>query len=394
MSMEKALRHSSKLASIGQLAAGIGHEINNPLAIIKGYVDKNVNMDRGLPQDVKDEFGKIQVSVKRIVKIVSGLRTFARASSKNKVELFNGKKALQNMENMLSEIYENNGVRLLMDMSNISDDYAIKGDQGKFEQVLLNLLSNAKDATEGQKERIIAVKGTLKGGEIVIEVEDNGSGIPLELREKIFDPFYTSKEVGKGTGIGLSIVNQFVYNDFNGTIDVSSVEGVGTKFVISFPAILSIEGRKLAQNNASVSAPKAQSEQFDISVILVDDEEDIRDLLKTLLESIGIKVETFENGKDAYHEYIQNSENYDLIISDMKMPVMDGVTLLKSIRNDSKIKQPIFFFMTGGVNIDFENEENEINKLIDGYFYKPFSREIIIMQIKQVFKSTSKKVAV
>ena len=383
---EKALARSSKMASIGQLAAGVGHEINNPLAIIRGYVAKTLKQASFESDEVRKVLSKINDASERIENIVAGLRTFARIEEDSSNDNFNVYSLFQYMEGMLKEIYQNDGVDLTFDLSSLEPETFLSGGRGKFEQVLINLIANAKDATEGKKKRFVRVEAKNVQGKIFITISDNGNGVPDEIKERIFDPFFTTKDVGKGTGIGLSLVHKFINNDFNGKVSLDNTSDyVGASFNIEVPCA----------SNASekISHKISSSKHYSFKAIIADDEEDIRELLEMLLEDFGIETKTFKNGKLALEEFKKNPNDYDLIVSDMKMPVMDGPTFLKELRSLKYIEQPTFFFTTGGININFEDKENELNSLIDGYFYKPFDEEAIIDQLEKVFSKKLKKSA-
>jgi CheY-like chemotaxis protein len=115
---------------------------------------------------------------------------------------------------------------------------------------------------------------------------------------------------------------------------------------------------------------------------LADDEEGIRDVLAMIIEEMGIKVTKAENGQQALDLYMNAPEAFDMIISDIQMPEMDGITLVKTIRKNQQLKQPKFIFITGGVNIDFDSSDNELNHLIDGHFFKPFDQDKVFETLK------------
>ncbi len=388
--MERMVNQTSKLAAIGQLAAGVGHEINNPLAIIKGYIETIINKGEGFSPEVEEKLLKINSASDRIAKIVLGLRTFARIETSSKIEVFNLKGMILGVENMLKELYLKDGVEINVDTENLGNEVCIQGDRGKFEQVLVNLISNAKDAIKESALKEVSIRcQKLENGKAEVIVSDSGKGIPYVDREKIFDPFFTTKDVGQGTGIGLSISHKFIHNDFDGSIKLGeSKEGEGARFIINVPTVVSSE-----KNVQSIERKNNSREQFNLRVVLADDEEGIRVLLQSLLEDMGIEVVAFENGQLALEEYKRNSEFYDLIISDMKMPIMDGMTFLKEVRAKKSLKQPKFFFTTGGINIDFEDKKSELNEMIDGYIYKPFSQKELLSQLELAFPEIKKKSA-
>ena len=385
--MEELVNHNSKLAAIGQLAAGVGHEINNPLTIIRGYISNIMRSQTELPSNIKHSLEKIDLASIRINKIVSGLRTFSRLDKTNPNQSFNLFNLLTEIENMISEIYQKENIYLVFDKKNLNELLFIEGDRGKFEQVLMNLISNAKDATENQDSRIITIVAENNGQDLDIFVQDNGSGVAEEYRETIFDPFFTTKDVGKGTGIGLSLVHKFVTNNFSGKIRLSNEKTTGAKFIINLKGKIS-EKQSIVKYQAEV-----YEHNFNLRAMIVDDEDAIRELLADQLEDIGIKSKTFENGKVAFEEYLRHSNEYDLIISDMKMPVMDGPTFLKEIRANKVLVQPKFFFITGGINVNMDDPDIPYYQEVDGLIFKPFDLEDFSKQLIKIFPDKIKKSA-
>tara|TARA_B100000609_G_scaffold199524_1_gene203677 strand:- start:238 stop:3357 length:3120 start_codon:yes stop_codon:yes gene_type:complete len=382
--LEKQAFHNSKLASIGEMAAGIGHEINNPLAIIKGYMgflQKNINMPENINvEEAKKSLEKIDIAADRIAKIVRGLRTFSRSDDDAK-SVFNMEEAVSESFGMVREIYEREGI--LVEYNHVDPTgggFNVYGNRGRVQQVLMNLLSNAKDATKGRPDARIGISLKHCNGRVCIDFEDNGSGIPEKIIDRIFDPFFTTKEVNNGTGIGLSLVHN-VIQEHGGTIKVTSTPGKGTKFEIVFPA-----------EKVAVKADAAPLDEvvpgIDISgvrALLVDDEPGIRDLVQSILEETGVTVTCCENGLEAMEKYLAHPEDFDVVISDMKMPVMDGPSLIKNLRAKSATL-PKFILMTGGVNINFEDQHSELSNMVDGYFFKPFDSDLINETLNKVVK--------
>jgi PAS domain S-box-containing protein len=231
----KISQHQTKLASIGQLAAGVGHEINNPLAIIKGYLSAlESDLKEKLEGELKAQsmIHKIDIATDRISNIVKGLRTFSRSDSILLGD-FNFKEAIEETIQLLREIYLKEGVTLLFE-SESDKKFTLYGNKGRMEQVILNLLSNAKDATEGQPNRAITLRLKEISGKAILTVEDNGKGIPASVADRIFDPFFTTKDVNKGTGIGLAITSSII-KEHEGDISFTTQKDVGTIFKIELP---------------------------------------------------------------------------------------------------------------------------------------------------------------
>ena len=365
--------HQAKLASIGELAAGVGHEINNPLAIAKGNLDlikRMAKKGKELSEEILNPyFEKIENSNKRIAKIVMGLRSFARVDDEEK-KCFSFLDALEESIEMVKKIYENEGVTISFSPDENLRKFGIKGLRGSTQQVYINFLSNAKDAVESTEKKEIHIDIIKENDSIVMTFSDTGKGIPTEIKNRIFDPFFTTKEVNKGTGIGLSISEKII-QEMDGRLYVEDRKGGGTTFKLKVPCC-EIELKKEEKKEL------LGQEKLLGTILLVDDEDGIREALGGLLEDFGLTVYYAKDGKEALSIYLENQAQIDLILSDMKMPVMDGVTFLKEIRSNNDIKeQPKFIFITGGVQVDFEGKDKELTKLIDGYLYKPFNPETI-----------------
>lgn len=372
-------QHQAKLASIGQLAAGVGHEINNPLAIIKGYL---LTIEEDLRQNMyQDEqtyymLKKINVASDRIVNIVNGLRTFSRSDA-TQLEVFSLKDAIDESFNLFNEIYQKEGISLNLNIQN-SGHSRIYGNKGRIGQVIVNLLSNAKDATKGQDKRIIDISLKEFSGHVIIKFKDNGKGIPNSIKDKVFDPFFTTKDVNQGTGIGLSIVSSII-KEHDGEITFESSADTGTTFIISLPLDVSSKNQPTA-----VTKPLAPKKiKFQLKTLIVEDEFDIRVILQTHCTRMGMSVTLVENGQEALNEI--KKEKYDLIISDIKMPVMSGPVLVEEIRSNKVLTQPKIIIMSGGVD---ENDTDSLNLkgMVDGYLYKPFTEQKLYDLVLKIFQ--------
>jgi PAS domain S-box-containing protein len=374
----KISQHQAKLASIGQLAAGVGHEINNPLAIIKGYlltIEEDLKQHKHQNEQTFYMLNKINVASNRIVNIVSGLRTFSRSDA-TQLGVFSLKEAIEESFNLFNEIYQKEGISLKLDLQN-EGHLKIYGNKGRIGQVIVNLLSNAKDATKDQEKRTIEITLKEVSGNAIIKFKDNGKGIPNDIKEKVFDPFFTTKDVNQGTGIGLSIVSSII-KEHDGEITFESGQDTGTTFTISLPLDVSFNSQPIA-----LSLPTATEQiKFSLKTLIVEDEFDIRMILQTHCAKLGMKVTLVENGQEALNEIIK--ENYELIISDIKMPVMSGPVLVEKIRSDTGLNQPKVIIMSGGVDENVTDSLN-LNGMVDGYLYKPFTQQKLYDLILKIF---------
>jgi len=221
----KRLLLSDKLASIGLLTAGIAHEINNPLFVITGYLDVlNENLQAGnvSTDELRGIADKLGTASKSIVKLVSGLKTYARIEETDPVPI-DLNSAIQGSLDLVSFLYRQDNIEPM-----------ILGNIGKLQQVLMNLLSNAQDAMESSRTKIISVDTHEETDKVVVDVADTGCGIDPENIKHVFSRSYTTKPVGKGSGMGLDLVRKIV-EDMDGSITVESEVSKGTSFKIIFP---------------------------------------------------------------------------------------------------------------------------------------------------------------
>jgi nitrogen-specific signal transduction histidine kinase/ActR/RegA family two-component response regulator len=365
--------HQSKLATIGQLAAGVGHEINNPLAIISGQIVLAQQMlkDLGISQDhILERFRKIDNSVSRIANIVKGLRTFAR-SDDEQITIFNVHEPILETFDLFKDMYQKEGV--VLKINNSAPAAYLTGNRGRFQQVLINLISNAKDASEGKQDRHIEIHTSIEKEVLVLKIKDNGCGVEPELQEKIFEPFFTTKETSKGTGIGLSLVSTII-KELRGKVELESRIGEGSVFSVTLPVQLTIK-----QMVPPSSVTLSKLEQLPLRVLIVDDEEDLRDILASTLSRICTSVESVESAELALK--VMENKPIDVIISDIKMPKMDGFEFLRTLRERKDLQQPRFIFISGGVDMT-RDQEQIMTTETDGFIPKPFRIEQIQEHLK------------
>lgn len=231
----QSLSHREKLASIGELAAGVGHEINNPLTIIMGNIlrlEKMLKAEGSVTPKIEKAINHMSIASDRISNIVEGLGTYARYDT-NQTEVFSTAKALNQTVKLIAEILHKDGVTLNIDAT--EEELLVDGSFGKLQQVIMNILINARDATEGQAMREINVSlKKISSDKLELSISDNGVGMSEEVKKKIFDPFFTTKELGKGTGMGLGLVAKII-DEMSGSIDLKSQEGKGSTFSIELP---------------------------------------------------------------------------------------------------------------------------------------------------------------
>jgi histidine kinase len=242
---EQQLIQAGKMATLGEMATGVAHELNQPLSVIKtasSYLRRKASNHERVEEDIlKTMAEEIDSHVDRASRIINHMREFGRKSevAKERVEV---NRVLQRAVEFFKQQLKLREIEVLEDLQ--EDLPPILADSNRLEQVFVNLLINARDAIERQwegrdpegQEKRISLKTRSMEERVTIKVADNGTGVPEGIREKIFEPFFTTKKVGRGTGLGLSISYGIVH-DYDGTINVESTEGKGATFTISFPRI-------------------------------------------------------------------------------------------------------------------------------------------------------------
>ncbi|OQW49159.1 MAG: hypothetical protein A4S09_03590 [Proteobacteria bacterium SG_bin7] len=374
------LQTSSRLVALGEMVAGVGHEINNPLAIAQGYVERieRILGTTGTTDPrLMNSIAKIHVAHDRIMNIVKGMRTFARADTDQKY-MVSIPKALEEMKNLLLELYKREGVELKVVESDLQDNLMVLGSTGKIQQILMNIIQNAKDATEGsEKRQIICSLAESTSKVCILTVSDNGVGVPESIRDKVFQPFFTTKSVGKGTGLGLAIASNLA-KELNGTISLESTVGVGTKVTITIPVLE--QKLKCDVEAAVVNLPK--SIFLPNGALVVDDEPELREIIAHHLQSLGVsKVTLAKDGKEALLEIKKNK--FDLVLTDLHMPEKDGVSLLKDISKMDLAPQPTCILMTGGIFNHLGKYGDDAPSLFDGLISKPFRADRFLSVLQE-----------
>lgn len=375
----KELFLNEKLASIGELAAGVGHEINNPLAIVKGYLEmtkREVVKDKITNKKILDSISKQEDAIERIIEIVDSLRTFARMDT-DLHEVLNLHHLIEKTKVLTCNMMEKEGINIHVDLD--AESSMVKGNTGRFQQILMILLTNAKDAIQDCDSPTITIKSQSTPNEIIISVGDNGDGIPDAIKNRIFDAFFTTKSTGQGTGIGLGLLAKVVA-EMKGSVKFDSAIKVGTTFYLSFPLAEKI---KTIKQEVIVK----QQQKLQGNVLIVDDEEGIRELLSYYLECIGFNIDEADDGDTALEKV--KEKRYDYICTDLTMPRMSGFDFIQEAKK-LPFGDTTFIVITGGVSSLNANEE-ALTKLINGRIKKPFSEE----SVYEVFLNSkeSKKVA-
>lgn len=371
---------AQRMESIGTLAGGIAHDLNNVLAPVLLSIE--MLRETITDADGRDTLSVIESSAQRGADMIRQLLGFARGFERRDQNI-NLAELVDDALRVVRDTFPRN-IRLRRTIDGVSD---IRGDPTQIHQVLINLLLNARDAMPAGGEiridaRDVISDGTMTGSRqpplghsVCLSVVDTGTGMPVEVQSQIFDPFYTTKEVGKGTGLGLSTVSAIV-RSHGGTIDVQSMPGHGTTFRLHFPA-LSSEARR------QDLPPDAMMRGNGELVLVVDDEDAIRDVCRRTLERFGYRVLTAIHGGEAVSIYAARSRDIALVLTDMAMPVMDGPAAVAAIR---AINPQARIIAASGLGPAGTGEA----AMVPGtqrFLAKPFSTEKLLRVIREVLDS-------
>ena len=354
--LEDQLRHAQKLESLGTLAGGIAHDFNNILSIILGHASllqrSNTQTDKSITS-----IDAITQAIQRGSGLVRQLLTFAR---KNEVlfESVNLNSIVKDFVNMFHATFPKT-ISLTVDLH--KQIQSIRGDVNQLHQVLLNLTVNARDAmlTGGtltiRTEHVAGKDVRVRFAEaseseyVVLSVSDTGTGIDEATKRRMFEPFFTTKDIGQGTGLGLSVVYG-VINSHKGFIDVESSPGVGTTFCLFFPVTQEIIVNSIKPQLEETTITTSGSE----TILLVEDEEMLRALVVTLLESSGYSVITAENGIEAVEHYKQHLDKISVVITDIGLPRMSGWDAFREMKKINPYVKAIF--ATGYIEPKFRDD--------------------------------------
>ena len=360
---------SSRLAAVGEMAAGIAHEINNPLTSVIGFSE--LLMDADTPPNIKKHVKIINNGSKRVKEIVKRMLTFARQTKPLRTSTgING--LIDNTLEIRDYVLKTANIKVVKNYD--PEPLWTSVDPGQMQQVFLNIIVNAEYAMKkahGRGTFTITTKKT--DGHIRISFKDDGTGMDEATKEKLFHPFFTTKDVGEGTGLGLSLSRSIIL-EHGGTIEVESESGKGADFIITLPLT--------ATDDEIVHKPVVEShtlpENFKPSrILVVDDEVDIGDLVTTILADNGHTVDVTVGFKGALRKL--EGTSYDVILMDVRMPGMSGMELYELIIKTHPQLENQFIFITGDTSDANTRAFLEQNNL--SYITKPFDRETLLQKV-------------
>jgi len=399
--LEVQFAQSQKMQAVGQLAGGVAHDFNNLLTAMIGFSD--LLLDRHGPGDPDfADLQQIRQNANRATNLVRQLLAFSRQQKMAPVKL-DISLALGELSNLIGRLI---GEKIGLRFVSTADLAMVHVDQGQFEQVIINLCVNARDAMPGGGEIIVSTHAEElgndvqrghdlmpKGRYVVIDVTDTGTGIRQEDMVRIFEPFFSTKEVGAGTGLGLSTVYGIVHQT-GGFIFVDSAPGKGTTFTIYLPEYRG-DGDQDADTDTQPQPQHvhhhgdglAVGDEEDLTgmatVLLVEDEDAVRMFASRALRNKGYKVLEAENGEIGLDVINQADGPIDLILSDVIMPGMDGHTFVNLVRHELPSVKVI---LMSGYADDVFQDEIDRDKEIE-FLGKPFSLKSLASKVKQVLES-------
>jgi two-component system NtrC family sensor kinase len=334
---EDALRQSEKLATMGQLLAGVAHELNNPLTVIVGFAGLLSTKLAGGP--LQESARQITGAAERCGRIVRNFLALARKHPPERKQVVLNQVVSDAVE-LLTYPLNVDGVKLTMDLA--GDLPLLWADPHQLQQVVVNLLTNAHHALRQAPVRQLSVSTRFDSHRqrVVLRIADSGPGIPPDIQSRIFEPFFTTKPVGQGTGLGLSLCHGII-EGHGGSIGVDSRPGEGAVFTVDLP--LEQAEAPPAEGESPTGADVVNGKR----VLVVDDEPGVARLLAEFLSTDGHRVETAESAAAALGKLRDGS--YDVIVSDIRMPDLDGRRFYQDVAAREPGQRPPFVFVTGDV---------------------------------------------
>ena len=377
--IEAHFMRAQRMESLGTLAGGIAHDLNNILAPIMMSIDI-LKLKVTDPQ-AQSILKTIEVSSKRGADIVRQVLSFARGLESERVEV-QPKDLLKDIEAIIKNTFPKN---IRLEISLPEKSWKILGDPTQLHQILLNLCLNARDAMPHGGSLTFSLENAVledqpvalhlearAGRYVIINVIDSGTGIPPALLDKIFEPFFTTKEVGKGTGLGLSTVLAIV-KSHDGFVNVCSEPDKGTTFKIYLPAMEA--SSEVGKEMAALPSPLLGNGE---TVLIVDDEASVLSVTSQTLEAFGYRTLMASNGEEAVAVYAQHQGKISVVLTDMAMPVMDGEAAIRAL---NKINPTIKIIVASG-----SASSGSVTKISDArikhFLAKPYTAETLLKTLQ------------
>jgi len=388
--LENQLRQAQKIESVGQLAGGLAHDFNNILTVVNGYLA--LTLEQTSVSDKRHlHLRRTQDALSRAVGITRKLLTFSRGDVFRK-EIISLNDTIRESLDFLSRSVPGN---IKVQYGLTAGDKKIFGDKGAMDQMMVNLCLNAVDAMPlggtlsvttdylslPDAELARKLPGVSPHGYIRWSVKDNGTGIPPAIINRIFEPFYTTKQNKSGTGLGLAMVYG-ICRSHGGLVEVDSVQDQGTVFIIYLP----VTNEKTIEETETLPAVQADYSGLKNKIILlVDDEDMVLEMVSDLLEDKGIIVYQAINGMEALELFRKLGPKIDLIVTDMVMPGMSGLELIDQIRS---INPRMGIIVTSGYTIQEQKDELE-KRGIQSFLLKPYAPSQLFKLLQDYFAESS-----
>lgn len=389
VTQQKKLEHqflrAQRMESIGALAGGIAHDLNNVLTPITMAIDfLRLKVSDSKCQEVLDT---IASSAKRGADMVGQVLSFARGVEGRRIDV-QPRHLITDIDRICRETFPKD---IQLDITMERGLWTIQGDPTQLHQVLLNLCVNARDAMLRGGTLTMHAKNVMldsqfasmnieatPGPHVVIEVKDTGTGITKEVIEKIFDPFFTTKELGKGTGLGLS-TSLSIVKSHGGFMQVESEPGMGSRFVVHLPAMGVSHADPEAEPNHEL--PRGDGEL----VLVVDDEAFVRQITRQTLEAFGYRVMLASEGAEAVTLYAQHKNEVAVVLTDMMMPVMDGASTIMVLR---RMNPEVCVIAASGVTTE-RNALKAGDAGVKHFIPKPYTADTLLTVLKKVLQKRS-----
>lgn len=363
--LQNQLIHNERMVSIGTLSSGIAHEINNPLTVIMGSISLAQRLLREDGAEVRENLNCALEAAERCAKIVESLKTLSRPSREAELDLVDPKVAIETATRNL-KVKTSGIARVTLDIDSLPN---VLANETLLSQVVFNLITNAADAIEpgAEDENEIRVDGWVDGPMVAIRVTDTGSGIDPAQLSRVMDPFFTTKAPGEGTGLGLYLCHQIAAS-FGGNLAIESALQGGTAITLRVPIAPQQKGLSEGSAQKALSEGSAQPKsETRLRILIVDDSPVILELARKALE--GHELVTAADRESALA--LVRSEEFDCIVSDIRMPGGNGLDLYDELVNEDLLGSSTFAFMTGGTSNPAE--EARLAKTRRRVLTKPFT---------------------
>jgi CheY-like chemotaxis protein/two-component sensor histidine kinase len=371
--MEEKFQEAARMESVGRLAGGVAHDFNNLLTVIAGYTQA---LKRTTLGETRDRVDQIRHAADRAAALVRQLLAFSRKQPLEPQPL-NLNRVIHSMEDMIRGVL-NEQIELVLDLAPALG--TVEADPHQLEQIILNLATNARDAMPQEGRLVIRTwNGPASAGSYVgLSVTDTGHGMDEATQRRVFEPFFTTKPQEKGPGLGLATVYGTVKQS-RGQIEVESEVGKGTTFRILLPCTRDTVDKK--PEVLDIGSPRGTE-----TILLVEDDPAVRQVLAHGLEQEGYRVCTAAHGREALERYQERSAEIDLLVTDLVMPEMGGIALGEALR-ESGATMPILY--VSGYHQDLENHGSGNLPLSGGFLLKPFSPQILAAAIRRALTAHS-----